>query len=98
VTCAVEATSCEPPMKATKECHRSSFAASISAVCGRMRTSNLGRLCDAPRGASGEGREWCDGDPSRVEPTEGFNGVEDLAGLDRDEPSPNCRGAGREAC
>jgi hypothetical protein len=52
------------PNKATRENLNCSSAASISAVRGRMRSSNLGRHCDVPRGGGGGGdsRVWHDGD------------------------------------
>jgi hypothetical protein len=46
-------------------------------------------------GGGGKGRAWRDGDPSRVEPTEVFDRVEEPAGPDRDDAPPHVAKQGR---
>jgi hypothetical protein len=63
----------------------------MAAVCGITHISNLDQRCGTPiyaGGGDGEGRVWHDGDPSGVEPTEGFGGVDELNGLYLMQPHP----------
>jgi hypothetical protein len=71
-----------PPLtNVTKELPSCSSAASMTVVRGMTLNSNLGCCCEAPSGADGdgggsdgEGRVWCDGDPSCVELTAWLRG------------------------
>jgi hypothetical protein len=80
-------------MNATRDFHNCSSTMSILAVRGKMHTSNLGCLRDALGGTSacnsgGEGRVWHDKDPSGVEPSEGFSGMEEPDGPGLDTAPP----------